>query len=81
MHRLWSHRVAHRWPDKVMIWYAEDDEEVPPTHPKWMIEHFNASSRAITGYKHMGAVEVVDYDKFLEQLVADPKDGDEEKTV
>ncbi len=57
-------------PDKVVVWYAKDDEDCPPSHGKWLAEHFEGTIRAIEpGFKHIGAAVQVDYKQFLEELV------------
>ena len=56
----------------VYLWYAEDDEDCPPSHGMWIANkntddsnHFtNVSSRAFNNYGHIGTA-FLDHEEFL----------------
>ena len=56
----------------VYLWYAEDDEDCPPSHGMWIAnksdedsDHFtNVSSRAFNNYGHIGTA-FLNHDEFL----------------
>ena len=56
--------------DRVVVWYAADDEDCPPSHGKWLAEHFGARTRVFDGYGHIGGA-VIDHAGFLEELTRD----------
>mmetsp|Transcript_37811 Transcript_37811/g.55783 ORF Transcript_37811/g.55783 Transcript_37811/m.55783 type:complete len:100 (+) Transcript_37811:795-1094(+) len=51
----------------VIVWYAEDDEDCPPSHGVWLVEEFGGKSRLFSGLGHVGAV-FVDHVKFLDEV-------------
>ena len=64
----------------VLVWYADDDEDCPPTHGKWIANknadntdkdncnHFtNVSSRVFNKYGHTGTA-FVDHEEFLKEF-------------
>mmetsp|Transcript_20778 Transcript_20778/g.45234 ORF Transcript_20778/g.45234 Transcript_20778/m.45234 type:complete len:134 (+) Transcript_20778:248-649(+) len=64
----------------VLVWYADDDEDFPPTHGKWIANknsdntdkdncnHFtNVSSRVFNKYGHTGTA-LVDREEFLKEF-------------
>ena len=53
--------------DRVVVWYAADDEDCPPSHGKWLAEHFGARTRIFEGYGHIGGA-FIDQPAFLEEL-------------
>ena len=45
--------IPLKGPNKVLVSYALDDEDVPPEHGKWLGEYFNATVNAEErGLKH-----------------------------
>merc|ERR1712107_70916 len=56
---------------KVVVWWAEDDEDTGPVHPPWIIEHLQAESRMFTKAEKMGHDGATDvyHEDFLEALV------------
>eukprot|EP00978_Attheya_sp_CCMP212_P028270 scaffold97255_cov49-Attheya_sp.AAC.2 len=56
----------------VVVWYADDDEDCPPSHGAWLIEHLKEKSRVFSGLGHFGAA-FVDHVKFLEDLFEEEK--------
>jgi len=58
-------------PDKVLVWWAEDDTDTGPVHPPWLVEHLKAEERKFTKpCGHDGATEWY-HEQFLEALVRD----------
>lgn len=55
--------------DRVVVWYADDDEDCPPSHGAWLAEHFRAKTRVFDGYGHIGGA-VIDHAKFIEELMS-----------
>ncbi len=53
--------------DRVVVWYAADDEDCPPSHGKWLAEHFRARTRVFEGYGHIGGA-LIDHAGFLREL-------------
>ena len=53
--------------DRVVVWYAADDEDCPPSHGKWLAEHFRARTRVFEGYGHIGGA-LIDHPAFLAEL-------------
>ncbi|MCY4011547.1 MAG: hypothetical protein OXG82_02395 [Gammaproteobacteria bacterium] len=53
--------------DRVVVWYAADDEDCPPSHGKWLAEHFGARTRVFEGYGHLGGA-LIDHPGFLREL-------------
>jgi pimeloyl-ACP methyl ester carboxylesterase len=59
----------------VVIWYAKDDEDCPPTHGEYLSsgKHFvkctESSTHVFEGYGHVGCA-FVDHPQFLEDLVS-----------
>ncbi len=53
--------------DRVVVWYAADDEDCPPSHGKWLAEHFGARTRVFEGYGHIGGA-FIDHPAFLREL-------------
>lgn len=53
--------------DRVVVWYAADDEDCPPSHGKWLSEHFGARTRVFAGYGHIGGA-LIDHAGFLKEL-------------
>ena len=53
--------------DRVVVWYAPDDEDCPPSHGKWLAEHFGARTRVFEGYGHLGGA-LIDHPGFLREL-------------
>ena len=53
--------------DRVVVWYAADDEDCPPSHGKWLAEHFGARTRVFDGYGHIGGA-LIDHAGFLKEL-------------
>jgi len=51
----------------VIVWYAEDDEDCPPSHGAWLVEEFEGKSRLFSGLGHVGAA-FVDHVKFLDEV-------------
>eukprot|EP00536_Pseudo-nitzschia_multiseries_P005199 jgi/Psemu1/303171/fgenesh1_kg.95_\ len=64
----------------VVVWYADDDEDCPPSHGRWIANknedntdkescnHFtDVVSRAFNKYGHLGTA-FVDHDEFLKEL-------------
>ncbi|VEU40692.1 unnamed protein product [Pseudo-nitzschia multistriata] len=73
--------VTEIWKDlPVVVWYAEDDEDCPPSHGKWIANkhadntdkdepnHFtNVSSRVFAEFGHIGTA-FLNHDEFLREL-------------
>ena len=55
--------------DRVVVWYAADDEDCPASHGKWLAEHFGARTRVFEGYGHLGGA-VIDHPGFLRELMS-----------
>ena len=53
--------------ERVVVWYAADDEDCPPSHGKWLAEHFGARARVFEGYGHLGGA-LIDHPGFLREL-------------
>ena len=53
--------------DRVVVWYAAADEDCPPSHGKWLAEHFGARTRAFEGYGHIGGA-MIDHAGFIREL-------------
>ena len=53
--------------DRVVVWYAADDEDCPPSHGKWLAEHFGARTRVFEGYGHIGGA-MIDHAGFIREL-------------
>ena len=53
--------------DRVVVWYAADDEDCPPSHGKWLAEHFGAKTRVFEGYGHIGGA-MIDHAGFIREL-------------
>ena len=53
--------------NRVVVWYAADDEDCPPSHGKWLAEHFRARTRVFEGYGHIGGA-LIDHAGFLAEL-------------
>lgn len=53
--------------DRVVVWYAADDEDCPPSHGKWLAEHFGARTRVFEGYGHIGGA-LIDHAGFLREM-------------
>ncbi|MCY3810699.1 MAG: hypothetical protein OXH15_02775 [Gammaproteobacteria bacterium] len=53
--------------NRVVVWYAADDEDCPPSPEKWLSEHFGARTRVFEGYGHLGGA-LIDYAGFLREL-------------
>jgi len=51
----------------VVVWYAADDEDCPPSHGEWLAKHFRAKTRIFDGYGHLGG-GLIDHPLFLEAL-------------
>ena len=52
----------------VVVWYADDDEDCPPSHGAWLVQEFGAKSRVFSGLGHVGAA-FVNHIKFLEEVL------------
>jgi pimeloyl-ACP methyl ester carboxylesterase len=57
--------------DRVVVWYAADDEDCPPSHGEWLAQHYSAKTRILDGYGHGGGA-LVDHPQFLEDLMGRP---------
>jgi pimeloyl-ACP methyl ester carboxylesterase len=57
--------------DRVVVWYADDDEDCPPSHGRWLAKHFQARTRVFDGYGHAGGA-VIDHPRFIEELMGRP---------
>ena len=55
--------------ERVVVWYAADDEDCPPSHGKWLAEYFGARTRVFEGYGHLGGA-LIDHPEFLRELTA-----------
>jgi len=56
--------------DQVIVWYADDDTDCPPSHGKWLAEHFGGNhNRVLSGYGHLGASSI-DNPEFVDVLVS-----------
>lgn len=53
----------------MVVWYAADDEDCPPKHGAWLVQHFKPKSRVLSGLGHVGGA-FLDYPQFLEELLA-----------
>ena len=60
---------------KVVVWYSADDDDCPPAHGKWLADFFNAKTRVLEGYGHVGGC-IVDQVEFLMELLQDAARGD-----
>jgi hypothetical protein len=68
--------------DKVIVWYAEDDLDCPPSHGKWLADHFQAHTRSMRGEGgHEGAAMVVDHEQFIGELVGACDDGGDNESA
>lgn len=54
--------------DRVVVWYAADDEDCPPSHGEWLAQHFKARTRIFEGYGHVGGA-ALDHPQFIEALM------------
>ena len=54
--------------DRVVVWYAADDEDTPPSHGEWLAKHYKANTRVFEGYGHFGGASI-DHPQFLAELV------------
>jgi len=52
----------------VVVWYADDDEDCPPSHGAWLVQEFGAKYRVFSGLGHVGAA-FVDHIKFLKEVL------------
>ncbi len=53
----------------VVIWYADDDEDCPPSHGVWLIKELGAkSSRVFSRLGHIGAA-FANHVQFLEEVM------------
>ena len=57
--------------DRVVVWYAADDEDCPPSHGEWLANRFRAKTRVYDGYGHAGGA-LIDQDQFIEELMGRP---------
>lgn len=57
--------------DRVVVWYASDDEDCHPSHGEWLAKHYKAKTRVFEGYGHLGGA-VIDHPQFLAELVGRP---------
>lgn len=56
-------------PLPVVVWYADDDEDCPPSHGIWLAKELEAkSTRVFSGLGHVGAA-FVDHVLFLEEVL------------
>ncbi len=46
-------------------------DEIPPSHGKWLAEHFGARTRVFDGYGHIGGA-FIDHAGFLRELTQTP---------
>ena len=53
---------------KMVVWYATDDEDCPPSHGEWLVKHLNAQSRKFTGTGHVGG-SLIDFPAFLDAVM------------
>ena len=54
--------------DRVVVWYAADDEDTHPSHGEWLAKHYKANTRVFEGYGHFGGASI-DHPQFLAELV------------
>lgn len=54
--------------DRVVVWYAADDEDCPPSHGEWLAKHFGARTRVFDGYGHVGGA-MIDHGGFIRELM------------
>ena len=57
--------------DRVVVWYAADDEDCPPSHGEWLTKHFGARTRVFDGYGHIGGA-LIDHPQFVRELMELP---------
>ncbi len=57
--------------DRVVVWYAADDGDCPPSHGEWLAKHFHAKTRVFDGYGHIGGA-FIDHHEFIEELMGHP---------
>lgn len=57
--------------DRVVVWYAADDADCPPSHGEWLAKHFRAKTRVLDGYGHFGGA-YIDQPQFIEELIGRP---------
>lgn len=56
--------------DRVVVWWGSDDEDCPPSHGKWLADHFKTPHRReLSGFGHEGAAGCVDHTGFLTMLM------------
>lgn len=55
---------------KIVVWYATDDADCPPSHGKWLINHGfpECRYRALTGYGHVGGA-FLETKVFFDELI------------
>mmetsp|Transcript_38969 Transcript_38969/g.70943 ORF Transcript_38969/g.70943 Transcript_38969/m.70943 type:complete len:332 (-) Transcript_38969:44-1039(-) len=53
--------------DRIVVWYAADDSDCPPSHGEWLANHMQAKKRVFDGYGHPGGC-LIDMDAFFETL-------------
>ena len=56
---------------RVVVWYAADDEDCPPSHGEWLTKHFGARTRVFDGYGHIGGA-LIDHPQFVRELMELP---------
>lgn len=56
--------------NKIVVWYASDDADCPPSHGKWLIDHVfpGCRSRALTGYGHYSGA-FLETTSFFDELI------------
>ena len=57
--------------DRVVVWYAADDEDCPSAHGEWLAKHFGARTRVFDGYGHIGGA-LIDHPQFIQELMELP---------
>jgi len=68
-------------PDKVLVWWAEDDTDTGPAHPPWLVKHLGAEERKFTKpCGHDGATDWY-HEQFLEALVRDESPAQEPRRM
>ena len=57
--------------ERVVVWFADDDGDCPPSHGAWLASHFSANTRVFDGYGHVGGA-CIDHPQFVEALMGRP---------